>query len=108
MPAIATNKKTQDGLTIYDLDPRASELWAVAGPAGIDPATIDSDKLPDGFRWVDDAELADSDTDGEINEDSEAYNTGFEASKQGEGRDANPYPAGTWDAKNWDAGWDAE
>lgn len=56
MPAIATNKKTQDGLTIYDLDPRASELCAVAGPAGIDPATIDSDNLPDGFRWIDDAE----------------------------------------------------
>ena len=48
-----------------------------------------------------------ADPDG-INESSDAYNTGFEASKQGEGRDANPYPAGTWNAKNWDAGWDSE
>ena len=47
-------------------------------------------------------------TDNGINESSDAYDTGFEASKQGEGRDANPYPAGTWEAKNWDAGWDAE
>lgn len=45
-------KTTKDGLTIYDLDPQASELWVVAGPAGIDPKTIDTDNLPDGFRWV--------------------------------------------------------
>jgi hypothetical protein len=41
---------------VYDLDPQASELWAVAGPAGVDPRTIDPDALPAGFRWVDDAE----------------------------------------------------
>jgi hypothetical protein len=43
---------TIDGLTIYDLAPRASELWIVAGPAGYDPKAIDTDNLPDGFRWV--------------------------------------------------------
>jgi hypothetical protein len=36
----------------YDLDPHASDLWVVAGPHGHDPATIDPDNLPDGFRWV--------------------------------------------------------
>ncbi len=46
-------KTTKDGLTIYDLAPQASELWVVAGPAGVDPETIDTDNLPDGFRWVD-------------------------------------------------------
>jgi len=43
--AIKTNKKTSDGLTVYDLDPQASESWAVAGPDGIDPSTIDTDDL---------------------------------------------------------------
>lgn len=57
--AIVTNKTTADGLTIYDLDPQASELWAVAGPAGVDPATLDPDALPDGFRWVDSIEWED-------------------------------------------------
>ena len=41
----------------------------------------------------------------EINTASEAYNTGFEAAKQGEPRTACPYAAGTWDADNWLAGW---
>jgi hypothetical protein len=54
--AIKTNKKTSDGLTVYDLDPQASELWAVAGPDGIDPSTIDTDDLPEGFRWVESEE----------------------------------------------------
>jgi hypothetical protein len=44
----------------------------------------------------------------EINKESEAYNTGFEAAKQGEPRTANPYAAGTWDSDNWFAGWDDE
>lgn len=52
MNAINTGKKTSDGLSVYDLDPQASELWAVAGPDGIDPSTIDPDSLPDGFRWI--------------------------------------------------------
>jgi len=43
----------------------------------------------------------------DINTKSEAYNTGFEAKTQGEPQSANPYPAGSWDAKNWAAGWDA-
>lgn len=55
--AIATSH-TLDGLRVYDLDPASSELWAVAGPAGIDPRTIDWDNLPAGFRWVTDAEWA--------------------------------------------------
>lgn len=36
----------------------------------------------------------------------EAYHTGFEARSQGEARTANPYPAGSWDADEWFAGWD--
>jgi ribosome modulation factor len=41
----------------------------------------------------------------EINVNSEAYNTGYEAARQGEPRDANPYCRGTIDAANWLAGW---
>jgi len=37
---------------------------------------------------------------------SEAYNTGFEAAKQGEPKSANPYTAG-WDHDQWDLGWEA-
>jgi hypothetical protein len=51
-----TNLRTADGLTVYDLDPQAADLWAVAGPDGLDPATIDTDNLPDGCRWVDNGE----------------------------------------------------
>ncbi len=43
---------TKDGLTVYDLDPQSSELWAVAGPAGFSKGDIDTDNLPEGFRWV--------------------------------------------------------
>jgi ribosome modulation factor len=43
----------------------------------------------------------------EINTNSEAYNTGFAAAEAGEPRTACPYAAGTWDAINWLAGWDA-
>ena len=42
-----------------------------------------------------------------INTESEAYNTGYEAAVQGETRKACPYAAGTWDADNWLAGYDA-
>ena len=42
----------------------------------------------------------------QINTASEAYNTGYEAAKQGEPRTACPYAAGTWNADNWFAGWD--
>lgn len=38
---------------------------------------------------------------------SEAYHTGFEAHSQNEPRTANPYAAGTWEAGEWFAGWDA-
>jgi hypothetical protein len=47
-----TYKTTKDGLRVYDLDPQAGELWAVAGPAGYKVSDIDPDKLPKGFRWV--------------------------------------------------------
>jgi len=43
----------------------------------------------------------------DINTNSDAYNTGFEAANQGEPVSANPYAAGTWDADNWAAGWKA-
>lgn len=57
------SKVTKDGLTIYDLDPNASELWVVAGPAGYDVSTINADCLPEGFRWVDDSEWAELQND---------------------------------------------
>jgi len=50
--SVKTNKKTADGLTVYDLDPKSAELWAVAGPDSVDAKTIDHECLPDGFRWV--------------------------------------------------------
>lgn len=40
--------------------------------------------------------------------DSDAYHTGFEAAKQGEPRNANPYASCTWDHDQWFAGWDDE
>ncbi len=43
----------------------------------------------------------------EINVNSEAYNTGYEAAVQGEARTDCPYAAGTWDRDNWLAGYDA-
>ena len=52
MKAIKTEYKTNDGLAVYDLDPQSSDLWVVAGPDGFNPKAIDSDNLPDGFRWV--------------------------------------------------------
>jgi hypothetical protein len=45
-----------DGRRIYDLDPQSSELWAVAGPDDLDPATLDTDQLPTGVAWVTDEE----------------------------------------------------
>jgi hypothetical protein len=53
-----TTYRTKDGLAVYDLDPLASELWAIAGPDGLDETAIDTDNLPDGCRWVDEAEWA--------------------------------------------------
>lgn len=52
MATQVTIYKTADGLTVYDLDVYGSELVAVAGPAGYDPRTINTDELPEGFRWV--------------------------------------------------------
>lgn len=52
---IKTKYKTADGLTVYDLDPNAAELWVVAGPDG-HVGEIDPDDLPEGFRWVDGSE----------------------------------------------------
>lgn len=48
---IKTKYKTADGLTVYDIDPQAAELWVVAGPDG-HTGEIDPDDLPEGFRWV--------------------------------------------------------
>ena len=50
--ASATPYATHNGLRIYDLDPKAGELYAVAGPDGFDPASIDPEALPDGFIWI--------------------------------------------------------
>lgn len=36
---------------------------------------------------------------------SEAYETGYEAHEQQEGRTANPYGRGTWEHAQWDEGW---
>lgn len=52
MKARETDLRTRDGLAIYDLCPQGGELWAVAGPSGIDPEMIDHESLPDGFRFV--------------------------------------------------------
>lgn len=46
-----TSLKTNDGLTVYDLEPQASDLRVVAGHAGY-TGEIDPDALPEGFRWV--------------------------------------------------------
>lgn len=57
MPARAsmtarTDMITDDGLRVYDLCVLCHVLWAVAGPDGHDPDTIDIDALPPGFRRV--------------------------------------------------------
>lgn len=57
-----TNLTTADGLAVYDLEPQAADLVAVAGPAGVDPSTIDQDSLPAGFRWVTPAEWSELET----------------------------------------------
>ena len=56
---INTGRRTFDDLVIYDLRPTADEIWAVAGPDGWDPKSIDPDDLPDGFRWCEDHEYGD-------------------------------------------------
>ena len=43
-------------LTIYDLEPRAASLVAVASDSLLDPRRIDPDNLPAGCRWVSDEE----------------------------------------------------
>jgi DNA repair exonuclease SbcCD ATPase subunit len=50
------------------------------------------------------------DEDEEVSEyeNSDAYNTGFEAASQGEPQSANPYLKGSWDNAAWQAGWDAQ
>lgn len=44
-------------------------------------------------------------TNANINVNSEAYNTGYEAAKQKAPRSSNPYHRGTVDHANWDAAW---
>lgn len=41
----------------------------------------------------------------DINENSEAYHTGYEAHSQNASITANPYVLGTWDSDNWIAGY---
>ena len=75
MNATKTNLRTTDGLCVYDLEPHAAALYAVAGPDGHDARTLaESDSLPDGFRWVSDEEwsaLVASTTDYRFATDSE-------------------------------------
>ena len=54
--AYATLRRTADGLVIYNLDPSAGKVFAIAGPAGIDPRFIDAHNLPDCCRWITDDE----------------------------------------------------
>ena len=65
---------------------------------------LDSNELSPRFDEDEDDE-DDSET---IATDSDAYNTGFEAAKQGEPRNANPYAVCTWDYDQWDFGWDEQ
>lgn len=39
-------------------------------------------------------------------QESQAYNTGYDAHDRGESRTANPYAPGTWDSDEWLRGWD--
>lgn len=57
--AVRTDRVTANGERVYDLAPLASDLWAIAGPDGLDPTTVDSDHLPAGYRWVEDEEWSD-------------------------------------------------
>ena len=43
-------------LHIYDLDPQAPMLVAVASERLLDPRQLDTEHLPDDVRWVTDAE----------------------------------------------------
>jgi hypothetical protein len=54
--AVTTDLRTRTGERIYDLAPLASELWAIAGPEGLDPTTVNTDDLPAGYRWLEDGE----------------------------------------------------
>lgn len=67
--AEATDRRTADGWTIYDLFPRAEKLFAVAGPYEVDPHSIDPNDLPDGFRWIDHSEWDWAGSASEVNRD---------------------------------------
>lgn len=56
MAAVKTGLMTQDNLYVYDLDPKATTVLAVAGPDGHDPAQLDLNNLPPGFRRIDSTE----------------------------------------------------
>jgi len=54
-----TDLLTATGERIYDLLPLAGDLWAIAGPDGLDPTTVAikaADDLPEGYRWIEDDE----------------------------------------------------
>ena len=49
-----------DRLRIYDLEPLASDLRCVAGPDNLDARFVDPENLPEGCRWISDAEWQDA------------------------------------------------
>lgn len=42
----------------------------------------------------------------DVNEDRDAFNTGFAACENDDPKSSNPYEKGTWDSLNWIAGWE--
>ena len=68
--AVRTDWVTANGERVYDLEPLAwdygtdglcyGDLWAIAGPDGLDPTMVDSDHLPAGYHWVESEEWAES------------------------------------------------
>jgi hypothetical protein len=50
---VKTDILTQDNLRVYNLDPKATQIVAVAGPDGHDPEKLRADHLPPGFRRID-------------------------------------------------------
>ena len=69
--------------------------------AGGDRMHAETIAYTDGTQLICDRSMSDS-----PNDRSAAYHTGYEAHYQGEPRSANPYAAGTFDAREWFAGWD--
>lgn len=92
------NKKTGNVI-----DPRV-DFFALS-PSDLVEGATDWDEV---FATDSETDLIEGYARVDINKDSDAYQTGYEAAAQGEPVDANPYAAGTWGAANWAAGWNAE